>query len=543
MPFPTFSPTLPEALRDAVARHADRDFIVYGDQRLTFQDVDRASARLAKGLLSLGIGKGTCVGIVMPNAPEWILSFLAVTRIGAIATPFSTLFQPRELSWVIPFADVDTLLVTRDYLGHDYVDRIERALPSLKEANDSTVFLTESPYLRRIVVWGDSDRRWSLPGPNAIHEAADREPRIDDDFLRHVEDQVVPSDRLLMIYTSGSAAAPKGVLHNHGAVIRLTHVLNEAFDFEPGDRLLPQMPFFWLGGLNYNFFPALYNGVALVLPTSTNPGDVLDVLLRERCDHIIGWPSQMQGLRSHPKFSQNDFSFMKPNKLGLIAPPTTTKQPGFTSGGLGMTETFGPHSRARRGAPAPTKAGAMGLEIDGIERKIVNPQTGEEAEVGEFGELLVRGYSLMDGLYKKERSEVFTRDGFYPTGDRCAIEADGYLYFDGRLGEMLKVRGANVAPIEVELALQSMPDVQEAGVIGVPDGSGGDMLIAVIVPAEGESPTEESLRSALKEKVSNYKVPSRFIFRDFSELPRTGSNKLHKVELKKRLLDGDLQGL
>ncbi len=539
MPFPNYSPTLPEALRDAVARHADREFIVYGDQRLSFRDVDRESARLAKGLLSLGVGKGDCVGIVMPNAPEWILSFLAVTRIGAIATPFSTLFQPGELGWVIPFADVSTLLVTRDYLGHDYVDRVERALPDLREAKDPAIFLPQAPYLRRIVVWGDSDRPWSLPGPRAIHEAADRAPRIDDDFLRRVEDQVVPSDRLLMIYTSGSTAAPKGVVHNHGGVIRLTHVLCEAFDYKPGERLLPQMPFFWLGGLNYNLFPALYNGLTLVLPQSTNPGDVLDVLLKERCNHILGWPSQMGALKAHPKFGQNDFSFITPNKLGLVHPPPT-RSSGFTSGGLGMTETFGPHSRARRDAPAPAKAGAMGLGIEGIERKIINPQTGEEAAAGEFGELLVRGYSLMDGLYKKERSETFTKDGFYRTGDRCAIDADGYLYFDGRLGEMLKVRGANVAPIEVELALQAMPDVQEAGVIGVPDGNGGDLLIAVVVPADGRRPTEDGLRSALKEKVSSYKVPSKFIFREFSELPRTGSNKLHKVELKQRLLRGDL---
>jgi acyl-CoA synthetase (AMP-forming)/AMP-acid ligase II len=539
MPFPTYSPTLPEALRDAVERHADREFIVCGDQRLTFRDVDRESARLAKGLLALGVGQGTSVGIVMPNAPEWILNFLAATRIGAVATPFSTLFQPAELGWVIPFADVNTLLVTRDYIGHDYVDRIERALPGLNEATDSKIFLKEAPYLRRIVVWGDCDRPWSLAGPNVLHEAADREPRIDDDLLRRVEDQVVPSDRLLMIYTSGSTAAPKGVVHSHGAVIRLTNVLCETFDFTPGDRLLPQMPFFWLGGLNYNFFPALYNGVTLVLPQSNDPGEVLDVLLKERCNHILGWPSQMQGLRLHPKFSQNDFSFMKPNKLGLVHPaPTGSSE--FTSGGLGMTETFGPHSRARRGVPAPKRAGAMGLEIEWIERKIVGPQTGEEAEAGEFGELLVRGYSLMEGLYKKERSEVFTQDGFYPTGDRCAIEADGYLYFDGRLGEMLKVRGANVAPIEVELALQAMPDVQEAAVLGVPDGSGGDTLVAVIVPAAGKSPTAENLRSALKVRVSSYKVPSTFVFREFSELPRTGSNKLHKVELKRRLLSGEL---
>lgn len=546
MPFPPYTPTMPEVLRDATARFGDREMIVCGNERYTFAQADREAARLAKGLLAAGAGKGTRIGILMPNDASWVLSFLAVTRIGAIAIPISTLYQPRELNWVIPFADIHTLLVTREYLNHDYVTRIESALPGLKEQKSPELLLPEAPYLRAIIVWGDCDRPWAKPGPESLHALADATPQIDDDFLRAVEDQVVPADLMLMIYTSGSTAEPKGVVHTHGTVIRHTHVLDEQFSFEPGDRLLPQMPFFWLGGLNFNLFPILYNGTALVLPQSNDAGDILALVLKERCSHILGWPNQMNGLKLHPNYVESDFSFMKPSGLGLNPPRDEEGnliKPGLMSGGLGMTESFGPHSRGRGEILPPEKRGAWGLSMEGIDRKIVHPETGEELPVGEEGELLIRGYALMSGMYKKEREDVFTADGFYPTGDRCSIDEDGYLFFDGRWGEMLKVKGANVAPLEVELVLHSLPDVQEAGVFGMEDGMGGDRLVAVVIPAKGTSPTEDSLRATLKEQISSYKIPGKIIFHKFEDLPRTGSNKLHKIEMKKLLLAGELEGL
>ncbi len=550
MPFPDYPPTLPQALRHCTREFAPREMVVLGEERYTYAEVERESAYLAKGLRAAGAGKGTRIGILMPNTPAWVLLFLAITRIGALAVPLSTLYRPRELATIIPFADIEMLLVVDRYGHNDYVRILEEALPGLTEQARGQLTLAAAPYLRSIVMWGASEPSWAQSGPDYLHGRADLNPQMDDSYLRALEDSVTPADLMLMIYTSGSTAAPKGVVHTHGGVIRHTHILAEHFGFEPGDRFLTQMPFFWLGGLNFSLFPAMYSGVTLCCARTNDPGDLIDVLLEERCSHLAGWPQQTERVKRHPKYAGQDFSFMKPNSPampgGLHPPVDDSGNPlprNRISSALGMTETFGPHSRGRRNELVPPgKEGTAGLPMAGIDRKIVDPDSGAEQPPGQPGELLVRGYSLMAGYYKKEREETFERDGFFRTGDVCSIDEDGYLFFHGRLGEMVKTMGANVAPREVELVLESFAEVQEAGVLGVPDDELGERLVAVVVPAEGENPNEEVLRIRLKNELSSYKVPRQIIVCALEDLPRTGSNKLDKTAVRRLLSDGSLPG-
>jgi acyl-CoA synthetase (AMP-forming)/AMP-acid ligase II len=541
MPFPDYSPTLPEAWRESVASYGHNDFLIAGAKRYSYRNVDEETSRLARGLLASGVGKGSRVGILMPNSPEWVIAFLAVTRIGGLAVPISTLYQPRELREVIPFSDISLLLCSAAFSGIDFLQRLEEAFPELSSQSPCGLVLTAAPYLRRVVVWGDSDRTWCAKGPD---ELVGRAGELDDNFLRLVEDRVCPADLLLMIYTSGSTATPKGVVHTHGTVVRHTHVLDEHFDYAPDDRVLTQMPFFWLGGLNYNLFPIMYHGAALCFARSNDRGDVLDAILDHRCTQINGWPQQTERLKRHPKFATSDYSFMKPSVLGMpggffparnsSGEPVPSER---VSSALGMTETFGPHSRGpKQGIVAPEKAGTCGAALPGIDRKIVDPQTGEVLPPGEPGELLVRGYSLMAGYYRREREETFDPDGYFRTGDMCVLDEDGYLYFRSRLGEMIKTMGANVAPREVELVLESFSDVYEAAVIGLPDDELGEVLVAVLVPAEGASPTAEELIERLKGELSAYKVPREIRIANLLELPRTGSNKLNKVALRNALI-------
>jgi acyl-CoA synthetase (AMP-forming)/AMP-acid ligase II len=202
-----------------------------------------------------------------------------------------------------------------------------------------------------------------------------------------------------------------------------------------------------------------------------------------------------------------------------------------------MSETFAPHSAEPLDFRMPAdKPFCCGRPVNGYERRVVDPETGLDVAVGEVGELYLRGGALMTGMYKKRRSEVFTPDGFYPTGDLVRIDADDFLYFVARRGDMIKTRAANVSRLEVEAAMNALPEVEVAVVTGLDDAEFGQIVVAAVVPALGASPTEESLRAALRDELSSYKIPRRIVFIDEAAIPRTATGKLKLHELAQLIL-------
>lgn len=533
LPGPAYVPTLANTLKSAVERFPDTEFLVQGSRRLTFRQADEESAALAKGLLAMGIGKGTRVGLLMSNKPDWVVIFLAATRIGALVVTMSTFYQPPEIDWAVEFHDLDTLIIEPRYLKNDYVERVEAALPGLAGQLAPELYLSEHPYLRRIIVWGDHDRNWALTGPQQVLDMAAAKPQIDGRFLTKVEESVHPSDPALIICTSGSTARPKSVVHTHGTVVRATFNFLDYFDAKPGNRTLHVMNLFWLGGINFNLMPALHVGGALCFPDNPTSAELFRVVKEEGITRFSAWSTQGAELRQAAAAEGLDISH-----ISGLAPPvdTITGQPippERIQSWIGMTETFGPHSINRYGTPAPLgKGGNLGRNLPSVERLIVDPETGNQLPAGAVGELWVRGYTLMREYYKKERHEYLTRDSFFPTGDTGLIDEDGYFYFKGRRNDMIKAAGANVSPAEIEVVLMRHPAVAEAIVLGLPDPQRGEIVVAVVVMATGASVTAEVLREAAKRALSQYKIPSEFVFLPGDEIPRTHSHKVKKPELQ-----------
>ena len=544
--FPAYKPTLPNVIRDVTQKFGERVFAIQGERRISYAELDAQSAHLARGLLALGVGKATRVGLMMPNNLDWPLAFLAAGRIGAFTVGLSTLFQAREIAWALQRADIDTLLVTGRYLHNDYLDRLEHALPELKQQSGPQLFMRSHPYLRRIVVWGDvadiKQRPWALHGPDALHAAAAAAPQIDADYLRRIEEQVVPADWAIGICTSGSTAEPKIVVHTHGSMVRTTHAFQPYRPMTADDRNLPGMPFFWIGGLNDNLFPVLYAGACMVLAPTPRVDDVLDAVLAHGVTRISMWPPQKQALLerarargidlSHIRFAQMDPKYPDGTPI-----PASKRRASL----LGMTETFGPHSVGLLNEEVPPElAGSWGHVFEGVERVVVDPVSRQPLPTnekgGEKGELLIRGFSLMDGYYKRERGEVFTADGWFPTGDQVHINADGTSFFHGRHSEMIKTGGANVAPREVEDALQRLPGVREATVFGCPDAVKGEVVVAVVVARDGADIDPAELIATLRGEISAYKVPQQIFVMDFDAIPRTESGKPKKNVLKDMVL-------
>jgi acyl-CoA synthetase (AMP-forming)/AMP-acid ligase II len=197
-----------------------------------------------------------------------------------------------------------------------------------------------------------------------------------------------------------------------------------------------------------------------------------------------------------------------------------------------MSESFAIHSAEPIDQPLPDdKIGASGRAVNGIERRVVDPDSGREVAPGEVGELQLRGGALMTGFYGVPRDQVFTPDGFYPTNDLVRIDEDGYAFFVGRTGDMIKTNSANVSRLEVEAAMNGLPEVELSLVTGLPDGELGELVAAAVVPAAGESPTEETLQQALRKQLSSFKIPRHIVFVNHGDVPRTTTGKVQLFEL------------
>jgi acyl-CoA synthetase (AMP-forming)/AMP-acid ligase II len=535
MAFPDFTPTVPVFIRNLAARYGAKTLIALDDQRISYAGAETCSARLARALLARGAGKGTRIAILMPNGPDWVIAWLAVTRIGAIAVPLNTFFQTRELAWILRHADVDTLLTISRFVSHDYLERLEAAAPGLADEKGAPLHLAALPYLRSVLVWGDCERAWAESGPKLTEGAGD-EPDVDDAFLTAVEESVTPADPMLILYSSGSTADPKGAVHSHGTVLRHSYNLVSRRDVGADDVIWSPMPFFWVGGLVFSLLGGMHRGATMVVEEVFEPEQTLRFLERERVTIAAGWPHFGKALADHPTRKDRDLSALRAGNLPDVLPEEVVPtDPERRPNALGMTETCGPHTWGPDGELPEALRGSFGSAVEGLEHRVIDPQSGAILAPGEFGEICVRGYSLMQGLYKEEREDVFERDGFYRTGDGGYFDADGVLYFKGRLGDMIKTGGANVTPAEVEAVLVSFPEVKEAYVVGVPDPERGQSVVASVLLEPGTQADPEELRTRVKGELSAYKVPKHVFIDEDGALPFTDTGKIDKRRLERLL--------
>ncbi len=535
-----FTPTIPETLRRAVANWGDLDFLVDHDRTLTFAEADAITAQMARGLIAMGAGKNSKIAIMMPNCTDFVLAFLAVTRMGGHAVAFSSLYQRREIAWALRHNDIDTLLVSHTYGNADYQARLEDAVPGLAACRAGEPFYLESaPYLRRILVWGEDLRPWALKGPDWLMDQADAAPQVTGAILRAMEDAVTPACEMVTICTSGTTAEPKAAVHTHGSGLRNVWDYLPWTFLAPGDRFYNGLAYFWVGGFLRGVFPALFRGAAVVHAKSLGGDDLLDAFIRHRVTNTYFGGAQRHGLLAAAERRGADLSFVihgleptRDRRTGEIIPPDRR-----VGGSLGMTETFGTHSSDAIDLPAPAgKHSNWGRPLPDVERRIVSLETGEPLAPGETGRLHLRGRNMMRGYYKRERHEAFDADGWFDTGDRAMIDADDFLFFYGRVNDMIKTSGANVAPAEVEAVLMTAPGVREATVLGVPDPARGEAVAAVVVAQDGAAIDPEALKAKVRAELSSYKVPQIILPMAFEDVPRTDTGKPKRAEIRAMIL-------
>lgn len=455
---------------------ADRPLLICNDQRISYAEADIRSASVARGLVALGAGKGTHVGLLYPNGVDFVVAMLAAARIGAVVVPYSTFLTTAELESQLRDSDTAILMSARSYRNHDYAQRLSGVT---------------APCLRHVL--------FEMPD-------ADSPP------LAELEGDVDGCDPLAIIYTSGSTGPPKGAVHTHESLIGHQRQLNAIRGLTAADRLFCNSPFCWIGGFAFGLLATLSAGATLICSNSTDPAVTLDLIEAERPTVTNGFVAGIAALTRDPSYPDRNFTARRGNLYPIMAPDVRPADPELRHNMLGMTE-----------------AGSVVL-IDGDEAdqpehrrgSYGRPAPGFETMLLATGELCIRGPHVMQGYHGRSREDCFDPDGWFHTGDLVRVDRDGYYHFLGRAGSMIKTSGANVTPGEVEKAIATLGFT--AHVLGLPDVVRGQTVAAVIV-TDG-AVDFDAIRQALRAELSAYKIPRAFAVCPPGKVPTLSSGKV-----------------
>ncbi len=508
-------PTVAETLRRQARSRGDHPLLVCDDDHIGYAEADRRSAELARGLIARGVGKGTHVGLLYPNGAGFVVGMLAAARIGAVVIPFSTFATAREMREQLVDSDTEILLATPSFRSHDYVRRLAEVLSHAELDSDDRVFVTATPQLRYVIV--DSERACRLA------------PNVDPALLAAMEDDVDGCDPLAIVYTSGSTSTPKGVVHTHAGLLAHQRNLNEIRGLTASDKLFCNSPFFWIGGFAFGLLATLVAGSTLVCSIATDAGQTLDLLESEKPTITNGFAAGIAHLADHPSFPGRDLSSMRRGNLyPIMAPGARPADPELRHNMLGLTEAGSVVLISGDESDQPeSRRGSFGRPAPGFDTMVV------DRDASGVGELCIRGPYVMQGYYKRSREECFDADGWFHTGDLVRVDGDGFFYYAGRLSTMIKTAGANVSAAEVERAIAKASGMV-AHVVGIPDAGRGELVAAVVVAPDDHGAFDEAgLRERLRETLSAYKVPKRFLAVPPAEIPLLSSGKVDLQRLRK----------
>lgn len=522
------SQTIPQLLREQAIRHASREALVDGVRRYTYSQLLDEVNRVARGLLALGIRRGDHVAILMGNRAEWLLSFLAVQQVGGVSVGLNTWSSTREMEYTLAHAEVRCLIAAERLRRQDF----RAMLSGMQRA--------QLPRLEHTVWIGGADQA-APPKPDPLtgelgwEELILRGNAVSQAQVDAVAQAIEPDDIAMLLYTSGSTAAPKGILLQHDKWVRNSFHIGERQHVSQEDRLWLAVSLFWSFGI-VNAVPNLFtHGGCVVLQESFDAGDAMALIERERCTVLYGTPNIVQALWEHPARVQHDLSSLRTGAMiGTPEQLMRAVELGVRDicNVYGLSETYGNCTVTDAHDPLEVRLQSVGRPLPEVTIRICHIESGEPLAPGDVGEIRVKG-PLVKAYYKdpQKTAESFDQEGYYRTGDLGLLDADGRMYYKGRLKEMVKSGGINIAPAEVEEVLMRHPSVRTAYVIGVPHATLDESLVAIVIAEVGSNPSAEDLRTYCVREMAAYKVPHRFHFATESQLPLTTTGKVQKMNL------------
>ena len=514
----------------------DKEYIVYSDRdlRFTWSQFNSRVDDMARGLVAIGVTKGTHVGLWAQNVPDWLTFLYACAKIGAVCITVNTNYKQNELEYLCKDSDMHTLCLTDGTWESNYVDMAYTMLPELRECERGHLESKNFPKLKNVVYIGQEKYRGMY---NTAEILLLGENTDDDEFMR-LRKSVTCHDVVNMQYTSGTTGFPKGVMLTHYGIANDGFLTGEHMHFTQDDKLCVCVPLFHCFGVVLATMNCLTHGCTEVLVERFDPLVTLASVHKERCTALYGVPTMFIAELNHPMFDMFDLTCLRTGIMaGSLCPielmrKVEDKMHLRVTSVYGLTESSPGMSQTRIDDPDEVRYTTVGRDYEFVDVKVLDPETGAEVPVGTQGEMCCKGFNVMKGYYKNPQATAETIDsnGYLHSGDLGVKDENGNYRITGRIKDMIIRGGENIYPREIEEFLYHLEGVRDVQVAGVPSKKYGEEVGAFIILDDGAQLTVDDVREYCRGRIARYKIPKYVFF--VKEYPLTGSGKIQKFKLR-----------
>ena len=522
-----------------VAASPDHDFIVYPDRdlRWTYAQFDERVDRLAKGLLAIGLEKGDHLGMWARNVPDWLTFAFATAKIGVVLVTVNPVYKSHELAYVIEQSDMKALVIIDAFRDVDYVEIIRGLVPEASTQERGHLDSPKFPRLKSLIYMGPEKHRGFYNVPELLLLGG----HMPDDELWAITATLKDDDVINMQYTSGTTGFPKGVMLTSRNILNNGFFIGERQKLTPADRVCLPVPLFHCFGIVLGVLAVLTHGATAVMVESFDPVIVLAAVQKEKATALYGVPTMFIAELAHPMFDMFDLTSLRTGIMaGSPCPIETMRQvidrmhASEMTICYGLTETSPVFTQTTTDDTLERKCETVGRKHDDVEVRVIDPETGEDCPIDVPGELCCRGYNIMKGYYKMPEATAIAidTDGWLHSGDIGTVDEDGYYRITGRIKDMIIRGGENIYPREIEEFLYTMPGIEDAQVVGVPDPKYGEVVGAFIRVKAGADLTEGDVQEFARARMARYKAPKYVFFVD--SYPMTASGKIMKYKLREQ---------
>jgi acyl-CoA synthetase (AMP-forming)/AMP-acid ligase II len=528
--------TLGDLLLRAAERWPERDALVFPDSRLGYRELAERARTRARALIAAGVEPGDHVGILSLNLPEIIETLFACALSGAVAVLLNARYRVEELRYVVGNADLRLLFTSTRFEAHgDFPALLRAALPVLPTSGSGAP-AAATPLLRAVVALERAPGSGLLCGEEFLARAAD----VPEQRLTVRRAQVALGAPCIMMYTSGTTSHPKGCRLAHEAVVRSALGMNRRLGITGDDIMWNALPMFHMASI-LPLLSLVWSGGCFLSDVHFDAGRALEQIRARRATILYpAFPAIMADLLNRPEFDAQHLDCVR--LVSNVAPPDTLRANmhalprALHVSAYGMTEAAGISCHGAPDEDDETRATTCGRPYEGVQMRVVDPETGRALGAGERGEMRIRGFSLFEGYYRdpQRTAEAFDSEGWFRTGDLCSIGAAGQVSYHGRLKDLLKIGGENVSPLELESFIGTHPAVQMVQVVGVPDARLQEVSAAFIQLRPGTSAAAEDIVAFCRGRIASFKVPRHVRF--VSEWPMSAT-KIQKHVLRARLVE------
>jgi len=529
--------TIGDYFERKVAERGDADFIVYPDRdlRWSWNQFDDRVNRLAKGLLAIGLEPGDHLGIWARNVPDWLTFMFATAKIGVVLVTVNPVYKSHELAYVIKQSDMKALVIIDAFRDVDYVEIVRGLIPESMTQERGHLNTEEFPRLKNLIYMGPEKHRgfYNVPELLVLGE------HMPDSLLAEAKTRFTNTDTINMQYTSGTTGFPKGVMLTHRNILNNGFYIGERQKFTTADRVCLPVPFFHCFGCVLGVLAVLTHGAAMIPVEIFDPLLVLAAVQKERATALYGVPTMFIAELAHPMFDMFDLTSMRTGIMaGSPCPVETMRQvidkmhASEMTICYGLTETSPVFTQTTTDDTLERKCETVGRKHDEVEVRVIDPETGADCPPGVPGELCCRGYNIMKGYYgmPEATAAAIDSEGWLHSGDIGTVDDDGYYRITGRIKDMIIRGGENIYPREIEEFLYTMPGIEDAQVVGVPDARYGEVVGAFVRLKPDADLTEGDVQEFCRARMARYKAPKYVFFVD--AFPMTASGKIQKYKLR-----------